>query len=103
MAFDAKGITLDAFAHLITLGLDRPVVDKTGIPGLFDIHLEFAIDDQTPGFDRDHFPPEIPTAAAPNGPSIFVAIQQQTGLKLEAAKGPRDILVIDHVERPSEN
>jgi uncharacterized protein (TIGR03435 family) len=66
--------------------LDRPVLDRTGIEGEFDFKLDYAIDDN----------PD-------SGPSIFSAIQEQLGLKLEAAKGPVEILVIDHVERPSGN
>jgi uncharacterized protein (TIGR03435 family) len=79
-----KGVTLDYFARYFlgnTLP-DRPVIDRTGIPGLFDIHLDF-----TPGDD---------------GSSIFSAVGQ-LGLKVEAAKGPREFWVIDRAERPSEN
>jgi uncharacterized protein (TIGR03435 family) len=84
------------------LHLDRPVIDKTGIAGLFDFHLEFAIDGATAGF----FPPGFPVPApsdSPEGPSIFTAVQQQLGLKLDPAKGPGAFLIIDSVERPSEN
>jgi uncharacterized protein (TIGR03435 family) len=70
-------------------------MNKTGIAGLFDIHLEFEADESIPG------PP--PDSATPAGPSIVTALQQQLGLKLEPAKGPREFLVIDHVEKPSEN
>ena len=85
--------------------LGRTVVDRTGLKGNFDIRLEW-----TP--DLGQFPPPpagVPPGAPPipqgdpNGPSIFTAIQEQLGLKLESQKGPVDILVIDHVERPSEN
>ncbi len=86
-----------------SLGLDRPVIDKTGIDGLFDIHLEFALDDTTravlPANRPDTIYPDDPTG----GTSIFTAVQEQLGLKLESAKGPGEFLVIDHVERPSEN
>jgi uncharacterized protein (TIGR03435 family) len=66
--------------------LGRPVLDRTGIKGEFDFKLRYAIDDN----------PDT-------GPSIFAAIQEQLGLKLEAAKGPVEILVIDKVEKPSRN
>jgi len=85
------------------LRLDRPILDKTGITGLFDFHLEYAFDQVTAaGF------PGVPApAAAPpdpgSAPSIFTAIQEQLGLKLEPAKGPGEFLVVDSVERPSEN
>ncbi|MDR3703016.1 MAG: TIGR03435 family protein [Candidatus Sulfopaludibacter sp.] len=66
--------------------LDRPVLDRTGIPGEFDFKLRYAIDDN----------PDT-------GPSIFAAIQEQLGLKLEAARGPVAILVIEKAEKPSGN
>jgi uncharacterized protein (TIGR03435 family) len=75
--------------------MDRPVINRTGIAGLFDIHLEFA-----PGAVN----PDDATATSDlAGPSIFSAIQQQLGLKLEAARGPGEFVVIDHIERPSGN
>jgi uncharacterized protein (TIGR03435 family) len=102
-AVDAQGSTLAEFSQLLNLVLDRPVIDKTGITGKFDIHLEFAIDAATPRFlpggDLARF---ADAASEPAGPSIFTAIQQ-LGLKLEPTQGSRDFLVIDHVERPTEN
>ena len=87
--------------NLLDLVLDRPVIDSTGITGKFDIHLEFAANEATPRF--------LPggelgrPADAPSGrPPIFTAIQQ-LGLRLEPATGPREFLVIDHVERPAAN
>ena len=99
-AVDAQGSTLAEFSQMLTLVLDRPVVDKTGIAGKFDIHLEFAINEATPRFlpggDLARF------ADAPGGaPSIFTAMKQ-LGLELEPAQGSSDFLVIDHVERPAE-
>jgi uncharacterized protein (TIGR03435 family) len=78
------------------------VIDKTGITGKFNFRIEFASDEATPFFrtaggDPSAAPPD------PAGPSIFTALQQQLGLKLERATGPVEFLVIDHVERPSEN
>ena len=64
----------------------RVILDKTGVTGEYDIDLTWAPDDQ----------PEA-------GPSIFSALQDQLGLKLEPAKAPLDVVVIDHLERPSEN
>jgi uncharacterized protein (TIGR03435 family) len=102
-AVDAQGSTLTEFSQLLDLVLDRPVIDMTGIPGKFDIHLEFAINEATPRFlpggDLARFAGPASNAAAP---SIFTAIQQ-LGLKLEATNGPSEFLVIDHVERPIVN
>ncbi len=65
------------------------VIDKTGLTGLYNIDLTWAWNDE-PG-------------SGDNGPSIFTALQEQLGLKLEPAKAPVDVVVIDHIERPSEN
>jgi bla regulator protein blaR1 len=99
---NAEGSTPGEFSKLLNLFLDRPVIDKTGIAGRFDIQLKFSPNESTPGL---HGPePEGPGAASdPTGPTIFTAIQEQLGLKLTPAKGPIEFLMIDHVERPSEN
>jgi uncharacterized protein (TIGR03435 family) len=77
--------------------LDHPVVDKTGLSGRYDFDLEWAP-------DETQFGGAIPKSADDSGrPDLFKALQEQLGLKLEATKGPVDVLVIDHVERPSEN
>jgi uncharacterized protein (TIGR03435 family) len=68
----------------------RPVADETGLKQYYDFRLEWT--------------PDEPTGALGDGrPSIFTALQEQLGLKLEARKGPVEVLVIDHVESPSEN
>ena len=70
--------------------VDRPIVDMTGLKGFFDLTLDWTPDTARP---------------SPNdtGPSIFTALQEQLGLKLEPRKLPVEFIVIDHVERPSEN
>jgi uncharacterized protein (TIGR03435 family) len=99
---DAEGSELTDLSGLLSLILDRPVIDKTGVAGRFDIHLRFSGDGLTAGQHAP--PPDAPVAAAdPNGPTVFTALQEQLGLKLVPAKGPIDVLVIDHVERPAEN
>jgi len=105
---EAHGISIEAFFQDLSHALDRPVLDKTGITGRFDFRMEFAPDETTPGFlaggamakfaDRGDAPGDLVV-----GPSILAAIQEQLGLKLEPAKGPGEFLVIDHIERPSEN
>jgi uncharacterized protein (TIGR03435 family) len=98
----------DDFAKILNSMLDRPVVNKAALRGVFNFHVEFAPDDTTPVFGArlraisegdDATTPSDPTG----GTSIFTAFQEQLGLKLEPAKGPREFLVIEHVERPSEN
>jgi uncharacterized protein (TIGR03435 family) len=93
----ADNVSLPTIAS--TLGSilgDRPVVDRTGLTGRFDIHLLW-----TDGSRRPADSQEESNLAAPG--SVFVALQEQAGLKLEATKGPVEVLVIDRVERPSEN
>jgi uncharacterized protein (TIGR03435 family) len=77
--------------------LDRPVVDKTGLSGRFDFNLEWMPDETQFGGQGPWQNQEA------TKPDLFVAIQQQLGLKLEATKGPVEVLVIDRVARPSEN
>jgi uncharacterized protein (TIGR03435 family) len=102
-AVDAQGSSLAEFSQLLALVLDRHVIDKTGIAGKFDIHLEFGIDAATPKFLPGGDLARFAGAASDSPvPSIFTAIQL-LGLKLEATKGPREFLVIDHMERPTEN
>jgi uncharacterized protein (TIGR03435 family) len=89
--FDGYGITMVEFANRIFKdALDRPVIDRSGISGRFNIHFEFV--------------PNVALVSPDDaGPSIFTALREQLGLKLSASKGPVEVLVIDHVERPSEN
>jgi len=70
--------------------LDRPVVDETGIAGRYDFVLRWSPDDSITDFPN-------------SAPGLFTAVQEQLGLKLEPVKGPADVYVIDHVEKPSEN
>lgn len=75
--------------------LGRNVIDKTNLTGRYDIKLTFTPDD---GKALRNGEP-----ASEAGPSIFTAIQEQLGLKLEPSKGPVDLIVVDHVEKPTEN
>jgi uncharacterized protein (TIGR03435 family) len=91
--------------RMLSMRLGRPVLDKTGLTGKYDFKLEFAPEQtQGPAFgggDGGGAPMTPP--ADPGGPSIFTAVQEQLGLKLESAKGPVEIIVIEHAERPSQN
>jgi uncharacterized protein (TIGR03435 family) len=99
MVVDAEAISINEYAKIFVMGLDRPVIDKTGITGEYDIHLEYAPGDEV----RRRLAENGRDPGEPSAPSIFTALQEQLGLKLESAKGPREFLVIDHVEKPSEN
>ena len=99
---DLDGGTLSTLASLLSMVLGRPVIDRTGITGYFEIHLAFTPDDSA-ATRPVTTEPGAPVAGAPDNPSLFQAIQEQLGLRLASAKGPVDVLVIDHIERPSEN
>ncbi len=77
----------------------RTVVNRTELTGNFDLDLHWT-PEQIP--QRPTGAPE-PSPTDASGPSIFTAVQEQLGLKLESTKGPVDVLVIDHVEQPSED
>jgi uncharacterized protein (TIGR03435 family) len=86
-----------AFSRLTNTGssLNRLVVDRTGLEGTYDAELRFT-PEFIPNFDSPGFP-----AVDRNGPSIFSAVQEQLGLKLDPQRGPVEVLVIDRVERPT--
>jgi len=87
----------------LTSILDRPVVDKSGSTGEFDLNLSFTPDETLVGFLGLLGPAGSRPAADPNSPNIFAALEEQLGLKLVPTKGPVEVLVVDHAERPTEN
>jgi uncharacterized protein (TIGR03435 family) len=100
VSFDVFGVSLADFADgLLSRILNRVVIDKTGEAGLFDLQFEFTPNDVTPLGG----PPLAVSPAGENDISIFTALEQQLGLKLESDKGPVEVLVIDSVQRLSEN
>ena len=109
MRLTGTGIDMDDIAFELTSRGDRIVVDKTGIQGMFDVFLQW-----NPFYGRPQQPADDSAAAPGAGkegpmpdiaslPSVFDALEQQVGLKLQAQKAPVDAWVIDHVERPTEN
>jgi uncharacterized protein (TIGR03435 family) len=87
----ARSITMDQFIVRLSAFVGRPVIDRTGLTGEFDLDLSYT--------------PESPTRAAigvpADGPSIFTALPEQLGLKLDPQRGPVDVFVIDRAERPT--
>jgi len=82
----------------------RPVVDRTGLADTFDLELRWTPENlpaRSPGTPADQPLRMNGVDIDPNGPSIFTALQEQLGLKLQATKGPVDVLVIERVERPT--
>jgi uncharacterized protein (TIGR03435 family) len=90
---NARNTTMDRFAEVLSRQMDLPVVNRTGLEGVFNLKLEWTPESAKP----------IKDGAAMEGPSIFTAIQQQLGLRLRSQKAPVEILAIDHAEKPSEN
>jgi len=102
-ALDAAGQKPGDLVGMLSNVVNRHVFDKTGITDLYVFHLQFAHDETTPGnFPADMADRLFPPTDVPSGPSIFTALES-IGLKLEPTKGPQGYIVIDQVERPSEN
>jgi uncharacterized protein (TIGR03435 family) len=94
----AQGASLSGLISFLAFPLGRLVLDRTGLTGNFDFTLKFAVDRPAP--DATLNGATLPDSDAP---FLFDAIQQQLGLKLEPGKGPVEVIVIDHIERPSGN
>jgi uncharacterized protein (TIGR03435 family) len=95
-----RNITMPNFASWMQTVLDRPVVDHTELQGRFDGRLKWNPDETQFAIFG---PPPHPSTAADAPPDLYKAIQEQIGLKLEAAKVPVSVMVLDHVEKPSDN
>ena len=90
-------------ARLLSSQAGRQVIDKTGLTGLYDVELKFA-PSQPMQLPPGGLPPGVTLPEAdPNAPSIFTAVQEQLGLKLESSKAPLESIVVDHVEKPTAN
>jgi uncharacterized protein (TIGR03435 family) len=93
-----QAIPISALASSMESWAGRPVRDKTNLTGSFDVVFQFSPRQPSATVVEQGAPP-----SDPSGPSIFTAIQQELGLKLESSKGPVEVLVIDSVSKPSEN
>lgn len=89
-----SGTTIAALAKALQQTLDRPVVDQTSLSGRFDVEYSYAPQPQTPG---------VESVFGPEAPQLLVALEEQLGLKLESRRMSVSVLVIDSIERPSEN
>jgi uncharacterized protein (TIGR03435 family) len=91
-----SAMTLAQLANLLSPRVERPVQDRTGLAGNFYVDVQWTPEPSTQGSPDSGLADGLPT-------SIFTALQEQLGLKLESIKGPVDVLVIDHVQRPTED
>jgi uncharacterized protein (TIGR03435 family) len=94
-----QGISIASMVPPLTQQLGRTVLDKTGLTGRYDVELRWTPDNTSTPTSG----PDSGTAAESPTPSIFTAIQEQLGLKLESRKAPVEVLVIDHVDAPAAN
>ncbi|HUP40091.1 MAG TPA: TIGR03435 family protein, partial [Vicinamibacterales bacterium] len=94
----AGGVSLAQLTQMLSQFTQRIVLDRTGLDGNFDIDLTFTPERMPQGAPPPGAPP---LTIDPNGPSLFTALQEQLGLKLESERAPVEVLVIDHVERPT--
>ena len=87
-----REITMSQFAGRLVAALGRPVIDRTGLDGAFDLDLSYTPDN-----------PVVDASNAPNAPSLLTALREQLGLSLESGRAPVEILVVDSVQPPTEN
>ena len=100
----ATSISMSLFALTLSGIVGRYVADRTGLTGPFDLDLTWTATETQQGLRVDPLPGVSSlTPSEKNGPSLFTALQEQLGLKLESTKEPVDVLMIDHVEHPTED
>jgi uncharacterized protein (TIGR03435 family) len=101
-ALPVRNATLADFAGVMQAAvLDRPVVDQTGLTGRYDFTLTWTPDETQFASMGVRVPP--PTGDPSAAPGLFTAIQEQLGLKFDSTKAPVEVIVVDRVERPSDN
>ena len=96
-----SAVPIVVLAEQFTLRLGRTVMDMTGLKGNYDIDLQWTADEEAIPFLEGSSDPVPPPD--PQGQTILMALKEQLGLKIESRKAPVDVIVIDHVERPSAN
>jgi uncharacterized protein (TIGR03435 family) len=102
---ESTGTGMRGLVRILSAQLRRTVVDKTGLTGNFDYKLDWTPDDTGSAIPKSANPgtgdPGVTSDAA--GPSLFTALEEQLGLKLESTKGPVDVIVIDQLVPPTAN
>lgn len=92
VTIDVHNTGMESFARVLARNMDLPVVNHTGLEGIFNFRLHWAPESNRPG-----------DGGATEGASVFTAIQEQLGLRLRSQKAQVEILVVDHAEKPSDN
>lgn len=103
---DAHGGGMEFLTHTLSFSVNRTVLDETGLKGKYDFALHWTPDQgtmPTGGPGGEGGPAHGDVAADAGGPSLFTALEEQLGLKLESQKSKVDVIVIDHINLPSEN
>src|SRR5262252_7862187 len=98
-ALQGHNETMQYLAFILSRNMDRGVIDHTGLPARYDVNLRYLPD----GWEHPHTPDGTPVPVSADCPDIFTALPKQLGLRLEAAKGPVEFLVVEHVEKPTAN
>jgi uncharacterized protein (TIGR03435 family) len=111
MVLTGKGIGMRSLASLVQNYAGRPVFDKTGLTGIYDVKLVFAPlllngmhvgGPLPPGVSPDGNGTELPGDPV-GGPTVMAALEEQLGLKLVSSRGPMQVVVIEHMDKPSAN
>jgi uncharacterized protein (TIGR03435 family) len=102
--FQGENVKIQFLGHVLSEQpeLGHTILDKTGLTGSYDFHLQWT-PAQTGPIGPDNSASGSSAAPDTNKPDLFTALQEQLGLKLESQKGPVDVIVIDHIEKPSAN
>ena len=97
-AFTMNGMSMGALVNMLPQFVERQVIDRTGLTGIYDLTLKWTPEaiPSLLGLPQAPLPP-----ADPDAPNIFTAVQEQLGLKLEAGRGPVEVIVIDYLEKPT--
>jgi uncharacterized protein (TIGR03435 family) len=100
---ESTGTTTEMLSHVLAQQLGRTVVNKTGLTGNYDYTLQWTPDDVGTPMGGDAGPGKGDISPDAGGPTLLTALEEQLGLKLESQKGTVDVIVIDHIDLPSEN
>ena len=100
---ESTGTTTEMLSHVLAQQLGRTVVNKTGLTGNYDFTLQWTPDDVGTPMGGDAGPGKGDISPDAGGPTLLTALEEQLGLKLESQKGMVDVIVIDHIDTPSQN